>query len=293
MPRRGQRAGAGGGRRGGGRQAGRLAGPGVGEGEALLVAHAAGVAERARPLRPAPPLRRLVRRAVPARHPPRPPPSSCCAQPVCSSWPLPTFNVLQVQAIELILHAAGMDSPPSHSSCPVKTHLLPIACAGKGCSGCGASRFPCADLRNVFFQMLGTFEGVSQGEQGEGSIVRAPFLLPGLRLWEPPSVVMESASLSVAAPEARLSSLLAHRCVEPARRISARTLCDSPAAVRRPVAFALAWAPACTCRQHAGTCQSRHVTLPAKACLLHAGRLISTAIHAHENTCAINRLHRG
>ena len=52
---------------------------------------------------------------------------------------------------------------------------------------------------------------------------RAPFLLPGLRLCEPPSVVMLSASLSVAAADA-LSSDLAD---DPARRSSARALTDS------------------------------------------------------------------
>lgn len=64
------------------RHAGRLAGPGVGQRQALLVAHAARVAQGARPLGAATPLWCLVCCAVPACHPSRPPPRTCSRQSV-------------------------------------------------------------------------------------------------------------------------------------------------------------------------------------------------------------------
>lgn len=66
-------------------------------------------------------------------------------------------------------------------------------------------------------------------------------MLPGFRLWEPPSVVMLSASLSVAAADMLSSDL-----PDPARRISARALCDS-SCVRLPVTFGRPCWPADTC----------------------------------------------
>ena len=63
------------GRAGQGRQA--ALGRGAGEGQALLVAHAACIAQRPGALGAAAPLRRLVRSAVAARHAARPPRGAC------------------------------------------------------------------------------------------------------------------------------------------------------------------------------------------------------------------------